>query len=176
MLGTLPQSNNIHIEVNPEKREKLCSEVEFILEHDIATIRGVLPGILVPTADGSLRFCYDFQKLNDVTKPDSYPLPRVDDCVDAATYVSKFDLLKGCWQVPLTERTNELSAFVNPDGLFSFVFSSGYKMPEQRFKGSCISCYLIWKFGRFGGQNSSRILGVCSSVSQLPTCKRAKIV
>ena len=60
--------------VNPENREKLCSEVEFILEHDVATIWGVLP-VLVPTADGSLRFCYGFQKLNDVTKRNSYPLP-----------------------------------------------------------------------------------------------------
>lgn len=39
--------------------------------------------------------------------PDAYPLPRVEDCVDrvgSAQFVSKFDLLKGYWQVPLTER------------------------------------------------------------------------
>ena len=31
--------------------------------------------------------------------------------------MSKFDLLKGYWQVPLSERAKEVSAFVMPDGL-----------------------------------------------------------
>ena len=44
--------------------------------------------------------------------------PRLDDCVDrvgAAKYVSMFDLLKGYWQVPLTDRAKLISAFVTPD-------------------------------------------------------------
>ena len=32
-------------------------------------------------------------------------------------YVSKFDLLKRYWQVPLSERAKEISAFVTPDGV-----------------------------------------------------------
>ena len=63
----------------------------------------------------------DFQKVNFLTKPDSYPLPRIEDCIDRvgqSKYVSTFDLLKGYWQVPLTERAREISAFVTPDGLY----------------------------------------------------------
>lgn len=37
-----------------------------------------------------------------------------------AKFVSKFDLLKGYWQVPLTERAREISAFIVPSGLFSY--------------------------------------------------------
>lgn len=65
----------------------------------------------------------DFRKVNYVTKLDSYPLPQVEDCVDqvgAAKYVSKFDLLKGYLQVPLTPQAQEISAFVTPSGLFSY--------------------------------------------------------
>lgn len=36
------------------------------------------------------------------------------DCVGAAKYVTKLDLLKGYWQVPLTPQPSEISAFVTP--------------------------------------------------------------
>ena len=69
-----------------------------------------------------LQLCTDYRKVNTVTKTDTYPIPRIDDCIDKignARYVSKFDLLKGFWQVPLTERAKEISAFVTPEGFFS---------------------------------------------------------
>ena len=34
--------------------------------------------------------------------------------------MSKFDLLKGYWQVPLTDRAKEVSAFVTPDGFYQY--------------------------------------------------------
>ena len=82
------------------------------------------PCVLVPKKDGSFRFCTDFRKVNFLTKPDSYPLPRIEDCIDlvghSKRYVSTFDLLKGYWQVPLTERAREISALVTPDGLYQY--------------------------------------------------------
>ena len=60
------------------------------------------PCLLVPKSDGSYRFCTDYRKVNSVTKSDSYPIPRVEDCIDrigCAKYVTKLDLLKGYWQV-----------------------------------------------------------------------------
>ena len=79
--------------------------------------------MLVPKADGSYRFCTDFRKVNAVTKSDSFLLPRVEDCIDYignSRYISKFDLLNGYWQVPLTEQSKEISAFVTPDGLYQY--------------------------------------------------------
>lgn len=46
------------------------------------------------------------------------PCPQINDCIDIvgkASFVDKLDLLKGYWQVPLTTRSSELSAFVTPD-------------------------------------------------------------
>ena len=38
---------------------------------------------LVQKSDGSMRFCVDYRQLNERTVKDSYPLPRVDVCLDA---------------------------------------------------------------------------------------------
>lgn len=38
----------------------------------------------------------------------------------AAKYVSKFDLLKGYWQVPLSKRAQDIAAFITPSGLYSY--------------------------------------------------------
>ena len=112
---------------NPLKREVMKQEVKFMLENNIAEASNSpwsSPCLLVPKPDGTFRFCTDFRRVNAVTKPDSFPLPRMDDCVDRlgmANHVSKLDLLKGYWQVPLTERGKEISAFVTPDHFLQYV-------------------------------------------------------
>lgn len=103
------------------KREVMKREVEYLIDNGFAkksTSPWSSPCVLVPKADGSFRFCTDFRKVNSVTVPDAFPLPRIDDCVDNignAQYITKLDLLKGYWQVKLTERASDISAFVTPD-------------------------------------------------------------
>lgn len=81
------------------------------------------PVVLVPKKDNSMRFCIDFRYLNANSKFDSYPTPRIDDLVERlgkAKYLTTIDLCKGYWQVPLTKRSRELTAFRTPLGLFQF--------------------------------------------------------
>ena len=63
--------------------------------------------------------CTDYRKVNNLSKSDTFPIPRIDDCIDKiknSKYVTKFDLLKGFWQIRLIERAKEIKAFVTPDG------------------------------------------------------------
>lgn len=109
-----------------ERRKFLDAEVKYMLDNGIAEFSSsswASPCILVPKSDGTPRFCSDFRKVNSITKPDAYPLPRMDDCIDlvgSAKFVSKFDLLKGYWQIPLTERAQEIAAFITPSGLYAY--------------------------------------------------------
>ena len=81
------------------------------------------PIVIVPKPDGSLRFCNDFRKLNEISTFDAYPMPRVDELIERlgpARYVSTLDLTKGYWQVPLTYRAKAKTAFTTPEGLFQY--------------------------------------------------------
>lgn len=112
--------------VSDDKRKQLEAEVQYMLDNGIAepcSSNWASPCLLVKKADASLRPCTDYRKVNSLTKPDLYPLPRMEDCIDlvgSAAFVSKFDLLKGYWQVPLTKRAREISAFITPSGLYSY--------------------------------------------------------
>ena len=115
--------------VNPTKRAMMQQEVSYLVEHGLAvpsTSAWSSPCVLVPKPDNTSRFCNDYRKVNSVTKPDSFPLPRMEDCIDrvgSAKYVTKLDLLKGYWQVPLTPRASEISAFVTPDPICAILTS-----------------------------------------------------
>lgn len=127
--------------VNPRKLDIMHAEIQYMLDNDLiekSSSSWSSPCILVPKADNSYRFVTDFRKVNLVTKTDSFPIPRIEDCIDQignAQYVSKVDLLKGYWQVPLTERAKEVSAFVIPDNLYQYkVMPFGMKNSAATFQ------------------------------------------
>ena len=79
--------------------------------------------VIVKKKDGSLRFCIDYRRLNDVTRKDVYPLPRIDACLDAmggAKYFSTFDLRSGYHQVQMHEVDADKTSFVTRQGAFRF--------------------------------------------------------
>ena len=127
--------------VGKEKKVIIDAEIKYMLENEIiepCVSPWSSPCLLVPKPDGSSRFCTDYRKVNDVTKTDTFPIPRMEDCIDRvgdAKYVTKLDLMKGYWQVPLTKRACEISAFVTPSGLYSYkVMPFGMKNSGATFQ------------------------------------------
>ncbi|KAJ8334441.1 hypothetical protein SKAU_G00400800, partial [Synaphobranchus kaupii] len=93
----------------PLKCKQLEAGVQYMLDNGLAEpcfSSLASPCLLVQKPDLTFRPYTDYRKVNTVTKPDSYPLPHMEDCIDqvgSAKYVSKFNLLKGYWQLPLTQ-------------------------------------------------------------------------
>ena len=84
------------------------------------------PVVMVKKKNGNCyRFAVDYRKLNVITKPIFYPLPRFDDVIDTigqskAKIFSVLDCASGFWQIPLDPETKHKSAFITQDGVFEF--------------------------------------------------------
>jgi hypothetical protein len=81
------------------------------------------PVVLVKKKNGKLRFCVDYRKLNAITKKDAYPLPRIDEMLNALSgsqWFSTLDLASGYWQVAMHPNDREKTAFVTRYGTYEF--------------------------------------------------------
>jgi hypothetical protein len=89
-----------------------------------ATSEWASPIVLVSRPDRSTRFCVDYRRLNAVTVRDSYPLPRMDECIDSlgdAKIFTTLDCNSGYWQIPVRPEGWEKTAFTSHEGLYWFL-------------------------------------------------------
>ena len=79
--------------------------------------------VVIAYCNGKPRFCIDYRKLNAVTIPDEFPIPRQSDILaslSGAQVLSSLDALSGFTQLELAEEDIEKTAFRSHRGLFQF--------------------------------------------------------
>ena len=109
------------------QREVVRQEIQRMLDSGVITTSVSLwasPIVLVTKKDGTVRFCVDYRKVNQVAKFDAYPMPRVEEVFESigpANFITTLDLAKGYWQILMAKDSREVTAFNTPYGLFEFV-------------------------------------------------------
>lgn len=104
------------------KMAEVRREIDDMLEREVIETSDSpwsSPIVLVKKKDGTIRFCIDYRKINDVTVKDSYPIPRIDTTLDAlsgAKWFSTIDLKSGYWQVEMKPEDKPKTAFSIPGG------------------------------------------------------------
>lgn len=79
------------------------------------------PIVLVSKKDGSVRPCVNFRQVTSLVKLDGFPLPRIQDWLNAVAGSSvfiTFDLTSGYFQITVKEADILKSAFVCKYGHF----------------------------------------------------------
>ncbi len=114
--------------MNVRMQEILRGEIEQMLKDGLiveSESEWSSPVLMVPKPDTTVRTCVDYRKVNDLSVVGNFPMPRVEDLVDKvgkAQFLTKIDLTKGFWQIPLDEKSRDIAAFVTPFGRYSWNF------------------------------------------------------
>ena len=93
---------------------------------------------IVPKKNGDIRVCGDYRRLNSITIPDRYPVPRIKDFthhLSGKTIFSTIDLNRAYQQLSVREEDVEKTAIITPMGLFEFPrMCPGLKNAGQTFQ------------------------------------------
>ena len=106
---------------NAVKREEIKARVAEWKANKVVTETTspyASPCILLEKPDGSKRLVVDYRRLNKITVRMHFPLPSIDDGLEAlhgATIFAVLDLAQGYLQIPLTEEAKEKTAFITQD-------------------------------------------------------------
>ena len=109
------------------KRQAMGEELAKLLEagfiRDIKILDWLANLVMVPKKDKSWRLCVDFKDLNKAFPKDPFPLPRIDQIIDATAghdSLCFLDAYSGYHQIKMAEKDQDATAFITPYGPFCF--------------------------------------------------------
>ncbi|KAK1399685.1 hypothetical protein POM88_009548 [Heracleum sosnowskyi] len=142
MVGIDPRVMSHHLNIDPErvavrqKRRAISGERALALKEEVDRLlearlvrESFYPDwlanpVLVKKPNGKWRTCVDFTDLNKACPKDSFPLPRIDQLVDATTghaLLSFMDAYSGYNQIPMYEPDQEHTSFITDRGLYCYI-------------------------------------------------------
>uniref|UniRef100_A0A2N9HMM7 Uncharacterized protein n=1 Tax=Fagus sylvatica TaxID=28930 RepID=A0A2N9HMM7_FAGSY len=108
-------------------QEAVCEEVDRLVQ--ARAIREILYStwlsntVVVKKKNGKWRVCIDFTDLNKACPKDPFPLPKIDQLVDATSghqRMSFLDAFQGYHQIAMNPVDEEKTAFITPRGIFCY--------------------------------------------------------
>ena len=129
-LNFLPSARPIRQKVrrfHPDNHQIIKAEVDNLLKvgfiREVKYPEWLASVVVVPKRGGKWRVCVDYMDRNDACPKDSFPLPRIDQIVDALAghgMLSFLDAFSGYHQVPMYPPDAEKTSFITPHGLFCY--------------------------------------------------------
>ena len=98
-----------------------------LLDNDFIRVNNspvTTPVIFVKKPGGGLRFCVDYRRLNEISRKDSYLIPRIDETlrtIAAAKYISKVDVISAFHWIRVKDGDEWKTAFNTRFGLYEWL-------------------------------------------------------
>ncbi|CAC5398185.1 unnamed protein product [Mytilus coruscus] len=113
---------------SPQVLKEMNKQIDEMLHHGIikeSNSNWASPVVMCKKKGGQLRFCCDFRLLNNVSRPNFFPLPSLEDVFDSlgnaeASIFSTLDMMNGYWQIGMDPETAHKAAFVTPGGVYQW--------------------------------------------------------
>lgn len=112
--------------IPPNQYQEVKNHIQKLLEKDIiqpSKSPYAAPIVVARKKDNSIRLCVDYRKLNQRTIRDAFPLPRIEESLDAlhgSTLFSTMDLASGFHQIAMHPDDQHKTAFSTPFGLYEY--------------------------------------------------------
>uniref|UniRef100_A0A2N9J0F4 RNase H type-1 domain-containing protein n=1 Tax=Fagus sylvatica TaxID=28930 RepID=A0A2N9J0F4_FAGSY len=129
-LNTDPHSKPVQQKARrsaPVHAEAVQKEVEKLLQagaiREIQYPTWLSNTVVVKKKNGKWRVCVDFTNLNQACPKDPFPLPKIDQLVDATAghdRMSFLDAFQGYHQIALSAEDREKTAFITPLGIYCY--------------------------------------------------------
>ncbi|MBW0544487.1 hypothetical protein O181_084202 [Austropuccinia psidii MF-1] len=127
-----------------ETRKEIEKHINELLEMDVIRKIGnneiveITTPVLITWRDGKSRLCGDFRALNNYTKPDRYPIPRIPHALEKlekAKYITKMDCIKGFHQNGVKQNSMKLLRIICHIGIYKYTrMPFGIKKAPAYFK------------------------------------------
>ena len=107
-------------------REHIDRELDWLLARGYiqpSSSSWASPMVAVKKPDGTARLCVDYRRLNSITRQTPFYMPRVEEVLEGvgqASFISKLDLTKGYYQIPVKEQDIPKTCFICHRGRFQF--------------------------------------------------------
>ena len=129
-LNVIPLANHVRQKVrhfHPDPHQIILIKVENLLRasfiKEVKYPEWLANVVVVPKKGGKWRVCMDYTDLNEACPKESFPLPQIDQIVDASTMHGMLlflDAFSGYHQIPMHPPDVEKTTFITPYGLYCY--------------------------------------------------------
>ncbi|KAI7951607.1 hypothetical protein MJO28_007291 [Puccinia striiformis f. sp. tritici] len=115
---------------SPKSREALSAHIQELLDLKVLRKVGhneqvdITTPVIIAWHNDKSRMVGDFRCLNTYTKPDYYPIPRIDHSLhnlSKAKYITAMDVLKGFHQIPIHPESRKFMRIICHLGIYEYL-------------------------------------------------------